>query len=74
MPSEEWEKKIGLADHYGTLAEVSFHPAEAEDEYPFGSVAMRCGNFHAIGTPTPTAARQLAAALMDLADCLEEAT
>jgi hypothetical protein len=68
--TEEWEKKIGLADIYGTVAEVSFVPADGEGD-AMTTMTMRNGAFTLHASPTPAALRQLAGALLDGAEAME---
>lgn len=66
--AEFTDQRIGLADPYGTTADVNANPEE-------GSIQLRVGVGQCGGTgyPTPAAARQLASALLDAADAVEEA-
>lgn len=66
-----WEKKIGLADMHGTVAEISYSPAE-DDLPPSSSFIVSSGAARIQCLPTPTALRQLAAAALDAADAMEE--
>ena len=70
---KEWTKRIGLADHYGTTAEVTFYPADNESEADL-TFSLGIGGCSAHTTPTPEAARQLAAALLDAADAVDATT
>jgi hypothetical protein len=72
VTTEAWEKKIGLADIYGTVAEVSFIPADGEGD-AMTTVTMRNGAFTLHASPTAGALRQLAAAMLDGADAMEAA-
>jgi hypothetical protein len=56
------EKRIGFADLYGTTATV-----RVDDEGDIATELM-CGQCGGRGYPTPEAARQYAAALLDAAD------
>jgi hypothetical protein len=64
------ERRIGMADVYGTTAEVDL----MEDEGGEGGILLRlhCGQCGARAYPTPEAARQLAGALMDVAEAAEQ--
>lgn len=68
--ADEFEKVIGLADTYGTRATVSCH---TDEDGPSLTVAIMAGFCGGRGFPTPEAARQLAAALLDAADRYEQA-
>jgi hypothetical protein len=61
------ERKVGFADMYGTTAAV-----EVDDDGDIRTEVMvgQCG---ATGYPTPEAARQFAALLLDAADASEKA-
>lgn len=63
------EKRIGLADSYGTTATVIFTEEEGETSIQLRVSIGQCG---ATGYPTPAAARQLASALLDAADAAEQ--
>lgn len=69
MP-DEFERVIGLADTYGTRATVRCY---IDEDGPSLSVALEAGLCGGRGYPTPEAARQLAAALLDAADRYEQA-
>ena len=66
----DFEKRIGLADCYGTVAAVEFTDEDGE-----GMIAMSLsvGQCQGRGYPTSEAARQIAAALLDAADAMEGA-
>jgi hypothetical protein len=68
--TEETEFRVGFADNFGTVAEVNFWP-EDEDNDATIQVALGIGSCWARGYPTPSAARQMAAALLDAADRME---
>lgn len=62
--TEPLEERIGTADTYGTSVEVVYSPT---DEHGDGMIflSLTVGGFHARSAPTPGAARQIAAALID---------
>jgi hypothetical protein len=69
MTVEFKDRRIGLADSYGTTAEVSVYGDDGETSSIQLRVAVgQCGGS---GWPTPAAARQLAAALLDAAEAAE---
>lgn len=68
--TDEWEKRIGLADMHGTLATVGFTPADSEGG-AITSLNVRTGAASILSMPSPEACRQLAAALLDGADAME---
>ena len=70
---KEWTKRIGLADHYGTTAEVTFYPVDDEGDADL-TINIGIGGCIAEAAPTPEAARQLAAALLDAADAVDATT
>jgi hypothetical protein len=65
-----WEKKIGLADMHGTVAEIGYSPEE-DDLPPCASFLVSSGAARVQCNPTPTALRQLAAAALDAAEAME---
>jgi hypothetical protein len=68
------ERKVGLADLYGTTASVNVDLEDLEPgERPVISFRVNVGQCGATGFPTPSAARQLSAALLDAADAVEGA-
>jgi hypothetical protein len=69
--TEEWNKRIGLADAHGTVVDVNYSPADPEGDALLQIVA-RSGASSLHCYPTPQALRQLAAALLDGADALEQ--
>lgn len=69
---DEWERKIGLADMHGVVAEVGFSPDDGEFE-PMASVALVSGGARIQAFPTVEALRQFGAAVLDAADALSEA-
>lgn len=69
--TEQWNKRIGLADAYGTVAEVAYMPADAEGD-ALAQLVVRSGAASLHCCPTPQALRQLAAALLDGADAMEQ--
>jgi len=68
----DFERRIGLADHYGTTAEVSVEAEGSEFEAGI-SLWIGVGQSGGRGYPTIEAARQIAAALLDAADSMEKA-
>jgi hypothetical protein len=70
---KDTEKRIGMADLYGTTATVSFWPPDDEDDTPTIALRLGVGQCRAEGFPTVEAARQLAAALLDAADQMDQA-
>lgn len=64
----ELEKVIGLGDLYGTRATVT---CWSDEDGPSLSIALTAGVCGGRGYPTPEAARQIAAALLDAADRFE---
>jgi hypothetical protein len=64
-----FEKTIGLADIYGTRAEVAVLDEDEDD--PTIHLSLVCGGSATRAMPTLEAARQLAAALLDGADLIE---
>ncbi len=64
--SDPTVRKIGFADSYGTRAEVTYDPDSPGDDQI--SLEVSAGFCSGQGFPTPEAARQLAAALLDAAD------
>lgn len=68
MP-DEFEKVVGLGDMYGTRATVR---CSIDEDGPQLSVAVEVGFSGGRGYPTPEAARQLAAALLDAAERYEQ--
>lgn len=67
---DEIERAIGFADVYGTRAVVR---CDVDEDGPTLSLSVECGFCGGRGYPTPEAARQLAAALLDAADRYEQA-
>lgn len=65
----DFERVVGLADTYGTRATVRFYE---DDEGPSMQLSVEAGLCGGRGYPTPEAARQLAAALLDAADRFEQ--
>lgn len=72
MP-DGWEKTIGLADMYGTVAKVSFSPADEEFDIALTTLVLNAGAASIRVSPTPEAIRQLAAALLDGVEQMEQA-
>jgi hypothetical protein len=71
--SEDWERKIGMADMHGTVATVNYSPPDSEgDAYTSVSLTSGAASIHA--APTPGALRQLAAAMLDAADAMDKTT
>jgi len=68
--SDEWEKRIGLADMHGTVATVGFTPADSEGG-AVTSLNLRTGAASILSMPTAESCRQLAAALLDGAEAME---
>jgi len=68
--TDEWEKRIGLADMHGTVATVGFTPADSEGD-AITSLTLKTGGANVFTAPTPEACRQLAAALLDGAEAME---
>lgn len=64
-------KRIGTADRSGTVVEVSYSPT---DENGDGAIFLTLinGDWRVPTLPTPTAARQIAGALIDAADKYDE--
>jgi hypothetical protein len=70
--TDSFEKKVGFADHAGTVAEVSVDREDvAEDEEAEIHVKISAGYCQGAGFPTVEAARQLAAALLNAAEVAE---
>lgn len=67
---EPWSRTIGLADMYGTVAHVSFDPADGDGD-AMATIHFSAGAARLIASPTPEALRQLAAAYLDAADAVE---
>lgn len=65
--SDDLNVTIGLADHQGTRVTVSYDPAD-EEAGGLISLTVALGMFSAYSSPTPSAARQVAGALLDAAD------
>lgn len=70
---KDTEKRIGMADLYGTTATVAFWPPDDEDDTATITLRLGVGQCRAEGFPTVEAARQLAAALLDAADQMDKA-
>lgn len=70
--SDEWEKTIGLADMYGTVAKVSFTPPDEEFDFAATTLVLNAGAASIHVNPTPDALRRLAAALLDGAEQMEQ--
>jgi len=66
----DWEKRIGLADHYGSTVEVGFE--DPGDDDACIALWLGVGQCGGRGYPTAEAARQIAAALLDAADAMEK--
>jgi hypothetical protein len=66
--TEFTQQRIGLADSYGTTASVSVDGDDGDRTIQLRVEIGQCG---ATGYPTPSAARQLSAALLDAADAAE---
>lgn len=74
MSDEVSERRIGLADIYGTVCEVTvLDDTDDDDAEPSIHLTLSCGASSTRGIATPTAARQIAAALLDAADATREA-
>jgi hypothetical protein len=71
---KEWERRIGMADQYGTCATVSFYPADDEVDEPAMCVSLGIGQCESRCYPTAVAARQMAAALLDAAEAFDAAS
>lgn len=67
--SEFTDARIGFADPYGTTADVSVDGDQTERSI---QVHVGVGQSGATGYPTPAAARQFAAALIDAAEAVEQ--
>lgn len=65
------EKSIGCADQPGTAVDVTYSPTD-EDGDGMIFLRMRLGPWSVVAAPTPDAARQIAAALLDSADRYDE--
>ena len=70
LMAEDFNRVIGLADTYGTRATVR---CDVDEDGPALSLAVEAGFCGGRGYPTPEAARQVAAALLDAADRYEQA-
>lgn len=67
----EWSQRIGLADMDGTVVDVNFMPPEDAEDRAMVGLHFKTGGAHLHTSPTPTALRQLASALLDGADAME---
>lgn len=70
MSGESFERRVGLADMHGTVAEVRFTPEDGEGEACVHA-GLSVGSAPISAMPTPEALRQWAAALLDAADAME---
>lgn len=72
--SEPIEREIGLVDLHGSVARISYDPPEDVDDRGFAQLQLRTGGAMVSASPTAKAWRELAAAALDVADALEEAS
>lgn len=70
MSGDGWEKVIGLADLYGSVIHVSFHPADA-DVSAGAFIYFKSGGAWLHCDTNPTVLRQLAGACLDAAEAVE---
>jgi hypothetical protein len=67
--SEDFERIVGLADMYGTRATIR---CSIDEDGPALSLSVEAGFCGGRGYPTPEAARQVAAALLDAVERYEQ--